>query len=184
MTFRGAVSRRQVSISEFLSTRTTYLEQYPREKRSTLYHRQTCSHLLVLFQGGEQLFLYVTVFDGKVTSKTEVWARIHNSSAANNSTELINERPQPGAFLPNFRPPFPKGGTSGGGNIPPPFIQPPSPLPEISRKPKPPPPPPPPPLSLEQTTLKIPYTSTTQKPTTGSYQLPSLIVTIILVSVK
>jgi serine/threonine protein kinase len=118
-------------------------------------------------RGGENLFLYVTVYDGKVTSKTEVWARILNSSAATNSTALTHERPQPGAtaFLPNFRPSFPNGGSSGGGNIPPSFIQPPSPLPEISRKPRPPPPPPPPPLSLEQTTLRIPYTSTTQKPT-------------------
>ena len=125
----------------------------------------------MLFQGGEQLFLYVTVYDGKVTSKTEVWARILNSSAATNSTALTHERPQPGAtaFLPNFRPSFPKGDSSGGGNIPPSFIQPPSPLPESSRKPRPPPPPPPPPLSLEQTTLRIPYTSTTQKPTRGSF---------------
>jgi hypothetical protein len=141
----------------------------------------TCSHFLVLFQGGEHLFLYVTVFDGKVTSKTEVWARILSSSAATNSTELKNERPQPGAtaFLPNFRPPFPKGDSSGGGNIPPTFIQQPTPLPEISRKPTPPPPPPPPPLSLEQTTLRVSYTSTTQKPTKGSYQLPSLSAPII-----
>ncbi|PNF22937.1 Tyrosine kinase receptor Cad96Ca [Cryptotermes secundus] len=89
-------------------------------------------------------------------SKTEVWARIRNSSAAPNSTELNNDRPPPGAtvFLPNFGPQFPGAGGSGGGNIPPGFIQQSPPVPEISHKPRPPPPPPPPPLSQEQTTLR------------------------------
>jgi hypothetical protein len=152
-------------------------------KQGQLHTTDKYAFSFLCFQGGEQLFLYVTVYDGKLTSKTEVWARIFNSSAATNSTELTHQRPQPGAtaFLPNFRHSFPKGDSSVGGNIPPSFIQPPSPLPEISPKPRPPLPPPPPPLSLEQTTLRIPYTSTTQKPTRGSYRLPSLNVTIIMV---
>jgi hypothetical protein len=135
--------------------------------------RNACQSL-ALFQGGEQLFLYVTVFDGQVMSKTEVWARIRNSSAAPNSTELNNERPAPGAtvFLPNFRPQFPVAGSSGGGNIPPGFIHPSPSVPEISRKPKPPPPPPPPPLSIEQTTLKAASPTEEREPTRGLYHLP------------
>jgi hypothetical protein len=143
----------------------------------------SCCHLCaVLFQGGEQLFLYVTVFDGQVTSKSEVWARIRNSSAAPNSTELNNERPSPGTtvFLPNFRPQFPGGGKSGSGNIPSDFIQPPPPLPDISRKPRPPPPPPPPPLSPEQTTLRAATTAAAKQPTSGAYQLPLVSVALLL----
>lgn len=118
-------------------------------------------------RGGEQLFLYVTVFDGQVMSKTEVWARIRNSSAAPNSTELNNERPPPGAtvFLPNFRSQFPGAGSSGGGNIPPGFVQSSPSLPEISRKPRPPPPPPPPPLSQEQTTMRAASPPEEREPT-------------------
>ncbi|XP_021933765.1 tyrosine kinase receptor Cad96Ca-like isoform X2 [Zootermopsis nevadensis] len=103
-------------------------------------------------RGGEQLFLYVTVFDGQVTSKTEVWARIRSSSATPDSTEINNERPPPGAtaYLPNSHFQFPGGGSSGGSNIPPGFIQPPPPRPEINRKPRPPPPPPPPPQTTQR----------------------------------
>lgn len=128
----------------------------------------------MLFQGGEQLFLYVTVFDGQVMSKTEVWARIRNSSAGPNSTELNNDRPPPGAtvFLPNFGPQFPGAGSSGGGNIPPGFIQQSPSVPEISHKPRPPPPPPPPPLSQEQTTLRATSPPEELEPTRGMYHLP------------
>ncbi|KAJ4446265.1 hypothetical protein ANN_12959 [Periplaneta americana] len=116
-------------------------------------------------EGGEQLFFYVTVFDGKFTSKTEVWARIRNSSADPNSTELNNEGPPPPGFLPNFPSQYPGAGGGGNGRIPPPFIQPPSSLPGFTRKPRPPPPPPPPPLSPEQTTLITEGKDTAQEPT-------------------
>ncbi|XP_069695708.1 tyrosine kinase receptor Cad96Ca isoform X2 [Periplaneta americana] len=116
-------------------------------------------------RGGEQLFFYVTVFDGKFTSKTEVWARIRNSSADPNSTELNNEGPPPPGFLPNFPSQYPGAGGGGNGRIPPPFIQPPSSLPGFTRKPRPPPPPPPPPLSPEQTTLITEGKDTAQEPT-------------------
>lgn len=134
-----------------------------------------CSHkCTILFQGGEQLFLYVTVFDGQVTSKTEVWARIRSSSATPDSTEINNERPPPGAtaYLPNSHFQFPGGGSSGGSNIPPGFIQPPPPIPEINRKPRPPPPPPPPP----QTTQRA---ATVQEHARGACQLPLIRTSVV-----
>lgn len=35
------------------------------------------------FQGGQNLFLYVTVSDGQLTAKTEVYVNIKNASAPN-----------------------------------------------------------------------------------------------------
>lgn len=121
----------------------------------------------LLNRGGEQFFLYVTVTDGKLTSKNEVWVKIVNSSADPDSADLNNGGLPLGAagFLPKFHPQYTGGGGNGGGIFPPEgFVQPPS-LQGFSRKPRPPPPPPPPPLTPEQTTSLTGENVSQQEPT-------------------
>ncbi|PSN41563.1 Tyrosine kinase receptor Cad96Ca [Blattella germanica] len=105
----------------------------------------------LLNRGGEQFLLYVTVSDGKLTSKNEVWVKIVNSSADPDSSNINSGGPPLGAasFLPKFHSQYPGGGNSGGGIFPPPNLQ------GFSRKPRPPPPPPPPPLTPEQTQTSL-----------------------------
>ncbi|KAJ9581668.1 hypothetical protein L9F63_023155, partial [Diploptera punctata] len=98
---------------------------------------------------GEQFFLYVTVSDGKLTSKNEVWVQIVNSSADLNSGGVPLR-------VHGFPPQYP-----GGGN---PVLFPPPSLSE-NRKPRPPPPPPPPPLTSEHTTSLTGENASQQEPT-------------------
>ena len=72
----------------------------------------------LLLQGGEQFLLYVTVTDGKLTSKSEVWVTIVNSSDDSASVNISKSEIPRGAaagILSQFPHQFP--GRVNGGTI-------------------------------------------------------------------
>lgn len=54
--------------------------------------------IISLFQGGEKFLLYVTVFDGQLTTKNEVYVRILNANSSN-ASDYYDSRPP--SFTPN-----------------------------------------------------------------------------------
>lgn len=99
---------------------------------------------MYVFQAGENIYLYVTVYDGDLMAKTEVWVNILNSTASTLSS-YNGKRPP---FLPAFNPRPPPSIS----NNPPPI--PPGQQPYFHPKPY-----------LDLTTRK-PIISTTKKPNT------------------
>ncbi|XP_015520313.2 tyrosine kinase receptor Cad96Ca isoform X1 [Neodiprion virginianus] len=106
----------------------------------------------LLGRGGESLSLYVTVSDGKLEVKTEVYARILNSSARNGG-HSSSRSPYPQPSGDRFRPPF--GFVPYHGSPQPPDIF------AMTNRP---PPPLPPPATSPRTTILHPQPSRTKKP--------------------
>jgi len=69
-------------------------------------------------RGGESLFLYVTVYDGMLTHKSEVWVDIINTTALQDSRRIAPPK-IPSNMGPQFRAPPPP--PIGNGNFRPPF---------------------------------------------------------------
>lgn len=74
-------------------------------------------------QGGESLFLYVTVFDGQLTHKSEVWVDIMNTTGLQDSRRPVPPK-IPSNMGPQFRapPPLPGSVSSGKFRPPPPWL--------------------------------------------------------------
>lgn len=77
--------------------------------------------MFVVVQGGESLFLYVTVFDGQLTHKSEVWVDIMNTTGLQDSRRPAPPK-IPSNMGPQYRAPPPLPGSISSGKFRPPWL--------------------------------------------------------------